>query len=319
MSATLRITNFKQNNIIETAQIDTAPAVGATTVELDSNQNFAIGSYVIFGALGAEGAELRPLSSVNADGKNVSFSTALLYEHSRFSPVTKLYGNKIKVYRAPNVDGTPPADEDYTLVGSAVDIDIDQPYTQVQDNDGGADYWYKSTYYNSTTLDETSLADSKASRGATPNQYCSIDDVRKEAKIRNNPHISDADIDSARLAAEAEINSTLRGIYTLPFTSPINPLINRIASLLSAGFVLTSHRGRSGMTTVSDGQSRIDEARKLLNQLNIKELVLSDQNGADLSIPGSASGITGWPNERTATTNTLSGGGERAFRIEDRY
>lgn len=316
MSATIKIDNFGSLNIKELGQVDVDAAAAQANVTLKSSANFLANDYVVIGRRGTEPAELKQILSVAA--AVVTLTANLSYLHSRFEPFTSLFGNKIRVYRAPNVDGSQPADGAFTLL-STTDIDVDQAYTSVVDAAGSDQYWYKFTYYNSTTTDETNLADSAAARGGGANSYCSIDDIRQEAGLVYNQFITDSQIDTKRQAAQAEVNSALVGVYTVPFVAPINPLIQQITAVLAAGMILLEDYGPMNNLSTANGQALVDKARDLLNKLDTKKLVLIDSAGADTSVPGSANSYSGWPNASTADADPSEGGNPRSFRTSDRY
>lgn len=317
MSTTIKIDNYGSLNIKETAQLSADAESGQAVLALKSNQGISVNDYAIIGLRGTEPAELKQvLSTSGATG--VTMTANLSAKHYKFDPFVTLFGNKIRLYRADNVDGSQPSDASFSLLSTA-DIDPDQLYTAITDADGGDAYWYKFTYYNSTTSDETNLADSICARGGSANTYCSIDDVREDAGIQNNPYITDSSIAAKIRMAQTEIDSALTGIYTVPFTAPINPLIEKIAIMLASGHILMEQYGPVRSLSNANGKNKLAEARELLRKLDVKELVLTDQNGTDTSIQGSAAGVTGWPNATTESADTSVGGSARAFRTGDRF
>jgi hypothetical protein len=74
-------------------------------------------------------------------------------------------GGSIRIYRAANVDGSGPDDEDFALL-TLRSIDADQQTTYYTDPVGSSDYWYKLTYYDATANAEAALADAVAVRGS---------------------------------------------------------------------------------------------------------------------------------------------------------
>lgn len=317
MSATVKVDNYGSVNIREEAQLNAVVAAAASALVLNNTQNIAANDYLLIGARGTQSCELLPVLS-NDSATGVTLSSPLKLPHVRFEPVVKVFGNKIKLYRAPNVDGTQPADAAFVYL-DIFDIDADQFFTYCADPNGSSAYWYKFTYYNSATTAETSLADSGCARGGVGGNYCSIDDIRQKAGLMYNTFITDAMIDVERQSAQAIINSKLSGVYTLPFTAPISPLIRKITILLAAGAVLLGDYGPLNNLSTADGQSKIDEAMGLLDQLDVKTLVLTDASGVDTSIPGSANGYSGWPDVTTAAALPENGGGDFMIRVSDRY
>lgn len=315
MSVTLKIENFGAANIKETTQLGSSSAASQAVATVLNSQNFVTDDFFIVGNLGAEQSELRKVSSVS--GSNITATANFTYPHNKYVPVTKLLGDKIRVYRASNVDGSIPADTSFSLLAT-LDIDADQPDTLYVDSSGSDAYWYKFTYYNSVSSGETGKEESIAVRGGASGNYCSVEEIRGEAGLKNNRWISDSDVDTKRIEAQAEIDAALQGIYSVPFTPPINAQITNITKLLAAGFVLLKDYGPLNNGSSKDGQKKVDEARAILARIKTKELVLTDSDGGSLAIVGAA-GFSGWPNNDTATTAAESGGAERMFRASDQY
>lgn len=316
MSQTLQIANFGSLNILERSEMNADLAVGGTSLTVNFSDDIATDDYLYLGTLGSPGGEVVTVTAVpDADTITVSATTK---PHSRFDAVTKLFGNQIQVYRAANVDGTVPDDGDFSVLDDPFDIDTDQTQTDFTDTGGSSDYWYKYVYYNATTETSTSLADSRAGRGGGVGDYASIESIKRRAGMLGNQWLTDAFIDEKRQAAQSVINAKLTGLYTVPFTEPVNPLITEITKLLAAGYILTDEYGPVQNLDTSEGKGFIERGNELLNQLNTKELELTGVDGVSTALTTS-SGFQMWPNTQTATTADESGGGERMFRVSDRY
>lgn len=315
MAQTLKINNFSDLNVVEKGILDADVAVGATSLTVQNNENIANLDHLYVGKFGAETSEKRTVSGVTAaTGITVD---ALTEKHFRFDPFTKLFGNQIKIYRAANVDGTQPADGSFTLLAT-VAIDFDQRETLYTDSGGSSSYWYKFIYYNSTSAAATNLADSKAVRGGGIGNYASIEAIRKKSGFQNNRNITDGDVDAERQAAQREIDSMLGDLYTVPFTSPINPIITRITVLLAAGALLTTNYGVFSGQTINNGKAMIDEAMGLLDKINERKLILQNATGVTTESTA-ASGFDAWPDATTIDADADVGGGDRMFRVSDRY
>lgn len=315
MAQTIKIDNFGSLNIKERTQLDADVAAAATALTVKNNQDFANNDMVYVGRLGSDTGE--KVAATGITGATTINVGALVRPHNRFDDVHSLFGNKVKVYRAANVNGLQPADADFSLL-TTVDIDFDQTHTSYTDSGGSSDYWYKFTFYNSVASSETTLADSSAARGASYGLYCSVEDVKIKAGMQNNQHLSNSLVDQKRQSAKAHIDAELTGLYVVPFTAPINPLIREIAELLAAGYLLTSEFGSGSASTRAQGKEFIDEANALLARINKKELKLTGVTGVASTVTD-AGGFNAWPNADTATTVAESGGAERQFRMADRY
>src|SRR4051794_28804133 len=127
MAQKLQINNFSSSNISELTQLDQDTAVSASPVSVlvKNSQDIAVNDLVIIGTLGSETSEKKTVTAV-ADTTHFTVAS-LSFIHNRFDSVTKIYGDKVKIYRAANVDGTQPLDASFTNIATAT-IDTDQLY-----------------------------------------------------------------------------------------------------------------------------------------------------------------------------------------------
>lgn len=309
MAATLKIENFTPVSIKEKTYLDADVDAGNDDVPVRSSQNITANLFALVGTPGQEGAEMRRIASAASDV--VALTSNLLKDHKKYDALTVLYGDKINIYRAPNVNDSTPADADFSLLNS-VDIDYDQAETAYVDGVGGSGYWYKFTFYNSITTAESSLADSIASRGGSGSSYATLDDIRKEAGFANNRYITDTAIAEHRARAQSWIDSKLKSTFTVPFTSPVPPKITEITILYAAGRLLLKEYGDTSTGTNKDGKAKIEEAKELLEELRTGKSDLVDEGGNSLTTKES---VSGWPNRETKDTAVEDGGSTRSFRI----
>jgi len=321
MSAQIRINNWDAPNLIETSELTADAAIGATSLTLKSAQGFNADNFVILGRLSGETAELRSIGSINSDLRQITVTYALKFAHAQFESIVSLFGNQIKVYRATNVDGTIPADNQFSLL-TTINIDPDQSYTDYKDASGGSSYWYKATFFNETTTAETDIGNSVATRGGGYGNYCTIDSIRGEAGIRNNRFITDATVNEKRLIAQQLIDSQLNGIYTIPFTAPVNALISAITRTYAAGLLLVDNYGPAVTLNTNEGNQKLlwvtnEKETGQLDKLRLKKLTLTDPvTGSDISNPGTSGSFGGFPDADGDGTGSAS---ERAFRMSDVY
>jgi phage gp36-like protein len=320
MSQTLKLANYPAANIVEESELNADAAVGLA-LTLKDNQGFLSGDFIVIGQRGSETAELRVVDTPNSNLTGLTITAATKLAHSRFDQVTKLFGNKMKIYRAANSDGTQPADGSFSVVDT-IDIDPDQTSTEYTDSSGSSSYWYKRTFYNATTLSETPLAAAIAYRGGEV-YYATPEDVRRKAGLENNKWISDEKVIEKIRAAMAVIDGTLTGLYTVPFTAPFQPIINEITQLLAAGYLLTQEATNS--TSRAQGEALIAQATNQqntgwLDKLNTRDIKMVGLNGSVESSSTNGTGYNGWPNATTATAPANQGGqAPRGFRVSDRY
>lgn len=317
MAQSLSIDNYTSLNTITTTVLDADAAVGATALTVKDNLDFLVNDQFIIGSLGSQKSE--KLSVTSLTGNTVINTAATKFNYLRFDVLTKLFGDKMKIYTAPNVDGTIPADAAFTNLLTTLTIDIDNKYTNYTDPAGSSAVWYKYTYFNSVSSAETSLADSVAVRGGNVGSYCTIDDIRQEAGMMNNPYITNVMIDQYRQQAQAEINSTLSGLYVIPFTAPINYNIQLATKLISAGLLLKSDYGPMASGSSKAGEDKLTDGYDLLAKIDDRTIVLLDVLGNETIIVDAGS-VTSWPNNTTNGADYSNGGDNgHVFRMSYRF
>jgi hypothetical protein len=315
MSQTLRLTNFNSLNILEQTQLSAIVNAAATTLVVLNNRDFASGNYILLGVPSSKTSEIVSASGVSG-ATSITLSAGTTLIHNAYEPVIKLFGDKIRIYRAPNVDGSAPADAAFSLL-TTISIDPNDTTTSYTDASGGGDYWYKYTYYNSTSTQETDRTLAAAARGTFTVNYCSTDEIRQEAGFKYAAYIDDTTIDQKRTAAQDEINGTLSSFYDVPFQPPIDSSLKNICITLAAGLLLVAQYSAVSAALTANGQAKIDSARVELEKLASKQRILVDKQGKALALSGGTGGVDGWPNASTATTDGSSGGAPRIFRMSD--
>lgn len=300
MAQTIKVENYSSLNTPAATLLDGDLAIGTSIIPVKNTDDFAIGDFVVLGRLGAGSSE-RCLVATVTPATSITLSVATTLIHKRFEPLTKLFGDQVKIYRANNTNGEVPSDAAYALLGSATTIDIPGLTTSYTDAMGGSSYWYKYTYFNSATSNETGLADSATQRGGGYGHYESIDAIRYEAGLQGNTSISDTLIDSRRIDGEDEVNAALLGSYTLPFPSPAPLLVAQANRLISAGLLLQTEYGIMAFGTDLVGTDKLEAGRALLLRLQNQELVLTDAAGNSLL---TSSTVSSWPDATTDQTGS---------------
>lgn len=301
MSVTLKIDNFASTNIKEQSTLAERTGVGAASIKLANNDNMVAGDFILIGSLGSETGEITTVQS--SLGATLATVNPLKLEHAQNELVTALLGDAIKLYRAADSNGLQPADGDFSHI-QTIPIDPDQLSTTVVDAAGGSGYWYKYTYFNSSSTAETAIADSTAARGGGASNYVTLDAIRNEAGFKNNRNISDATIDLFRRQAQDEVNGQLSGQYEIPFpTNPTNGTIQRITMLLAAGFLQVDQYGPRYNTNAQGVNTKVAEARATIERIRTGELRLT--NAVGVAQPETDGlGFSGFPNSSTADPQT---------------
>ena len=314
MAQTLNLSNFDSLNIIGQTQLTATAPVGSSSLAVVNTDDFTSGVYLLIGTKGADGSELL-LSNATVSASSIPLLSPTGLPHNQFDPVYALFGSQIKVYRASDAGlGQQPADSAFAPIAT-INIDSASATTTYTDSSGGGNYWYKFTYFNPGTLDETGLDSSVAIRGSFRNNYCSIDAIRERAGFNHADFVTDTKIDSFRQASQEEIDGKLHEFYNIPFAQPIPDRIRDITERLSAGQLLIDEYSSTNSTKTKNGEAMRDQARVDIELLCMKQEVVHDKSGNSLALASSTGGVSAWPNSSTATADPSQGGSDRAFRM----
>lgn len=154
----------------EETKIATAIAIAGTTLTVDNTQGFSANDYIVLGTLGNEDAEIVQIASVDSDTQLTIGATN--FAHAVDDSVRRTPFNQIKFYRATTETGSYTADGTENM--QVDNKDLLTGYSTTTTN-ARTMYW-KITYYNSTTAEETSISDTDAVYGASA-LYCNASDV----------------------------------------------------------------------------------------------------------------------------------------------
>src|SRR2546425_3242157 len=175
MGQTLKFTNYPNGTISDQTQLTADVAAGSNSLTVANTNDFTGGVFVLIGTAGAKGSEII-LSTPTSSPTLIPLSTYTLLDHNQYEPAYALFGDKLNIYRAPNVDGSQPPDSSFALLDT-INIDPNDFSTTYTDAAGGGNYWYKYTNYNFLTAAETNLATATAVRGNFNVNYCTIDEI----------------------------------------------------------------------------------------------------------------------------------------------
>ena len=277
----------------ERTQLSADVAAGASAVISVGNVNgFAVNDYVVVGYEGSEFCEMAKVTAVTNETITVD---NLALPHRIDDPLTKYRYNKRKFYGATSASGVY---SELTGYGSPVQIQVDDPQGSVLEYTGSEGYTYfKSTYFNSTTSEETDIADAQYQLADESTRYCSLYAIRKQAGLTNNPYATDGLVETYRKRAENEVDSYLNAQYVLPLVNSQNVaeipfLVENCAVLLAAGYMDYQEFGKEG-----EGIKWLGEARGILKSLQSPggtQLLGSDK--AQMQTKTRSSGVQGYPN-----------------------
>ncbi len=272
---------------LERSKLDADVAAGSNvTLTLLNNDGLALNGYLVIGIEGSEKAEIQIINVAVVAGTDVQVAT-LKFAHKKGEPVTLYRYNQRKFYGSILKAGSY---VELTADGSPKDIQVDDPQGTILEYTGSEGYlFFKATYYNATTTDETATDDSEAVEADESKRYTSIYAIRVQAGLTNNPYINDARIERKRKQAESEINSCLISRYTLPLTE-VPPLLNTICDLLAGGYIDFEEFGPEG-----EGKKWLGEARGILKAIKKGTQRLVATDGTELAVVSTTNVLKGYP------------------------
>lgn len=256
-------------------------AASSTSLSVENTQGFVINDYLVIERIRNETAEVRKIAATPVSDTDITIE-ALKFAHKNGTRVQKILFNQRKFYRATSKTGT------YAVLGTK-DIEVDRPDgTFYEDTLGLSSYWYKATYYNSTTGVETSLDDAVACQAAESEHYTSLSDIRNQAGFENAFGIKDETIANYRDESENEFEAAVVVKYTIPL-SPKPKIVRQIINLLAAGNLLIKEYGMEADIEISkSGQRMLDRAYDLIKKIVDGDLKLVDEDGNELTLKTSA-------------------------------
>ena len=305
MPELLTARNYDEANILANTEILEDVLPSQDQVPAENTASFAVGKYIVVGQ--GETAEIQQIESFT--DQNIVTVDNLKFKHYKGEPIRLLLGNVIRFFYAANVDGSEPALESFTLLAE-VAIVPDQLSTSHLHAAGGSGWWYKFIYYdNYNDSDYTDLEDSVAVRGGASNAYVTVQAVREEAGLQNNPHIVDHFILSKIVKAQSEVNASLAiAGYTLPLTS-VPGIVENATLLIAAGYLLLTEYGPENSGTNKEGNQKLAEGRKLLLKLEGGGQTLVDDSGNSIN---RSNKIAGYPDGTNSSHGPM-------FRITDKF
>ncbi len=253
----------------------------ATTLLIKNAGNFVINDFIVIGTIGTETAEIRRIDSISSDLREIVITEKINFNHGKLEPIQVIRFDKRKFYRSDSEDG---AYSHLSSEGSPVDIQVDIPEgTRFEDATGNNTHYYKATYWNSFSGDESSLDDAVASKASDVDHYTSIYRIRQEAGMLENDFITSDIIDSYRVEAEAQVEGAIASVYSIPF-SYIPRLLQHIVSLLAAGHLLMKEYGMEADVEISKtGQRKIERAEALLGKIAEGDIILIGEDGTPIT------------------------------------
>lgn len=286
---------------------DTEAEAGVIYVE--NNNGFVGEKFIVVGWEGSENAELRPLSGDPSGAQQLSLEKLDL-PHKAGEPVTMYHFNRRKFYGSQTAGGAytelPESSSD-----DGIEIEVNNPQGTPcnYDESGGEGYLYfKATYYDSISGEETSLSESTEVASDQSGRYTTINSIKRQAGLVKNPYITDDAVETYRLRAENEINSVLFSKYVLPL-STVPAIIENCCTLLAAGYMDYQEFGSEG-----EGVKWLGEARGILNSIKKGVQVLLDEDGNELAKKTRSTGVMSYPDQIDNTN-----GPKQIFTMDQKF
>ena len=262
-----------------------------SNIELTVKSNVGIktGNFIAIGYEGSDRAELQKVTAKSGSTK-ITVET-LKFNHAKGEHVAVFRFDKRKFYGSKEREGSY---SELVADGSPKGIMVDDTQGTRLEYTGDEGYkWFKATYYNSETEEESSIADADPVEADEAKRYCSLYAIAQQAGLVNNPFISDGLLETFRKRAENEINSKLYSRYRLPL-SEVPSIIENICTLLAAGYIDYQEFGAEG-----EGKKWLGEARGLLKAIQGGRQRLLDYEGNELPSRESGNVLSGHPDAET--------------------
>jgi phage gp36-like protein len=287
---------------VERTRLAADAAAGSNVaLTVENSDGYADDAYVVIGHEGSELAELEQINQAVSSSTSVRVAT-LKFNHQAGEPVIRYRYNQRKFYGATTKTGS------YTELtgdGSPKTIQADDPQGTVLEYTGSTYTYFKATYYNTETTEESAIADAEAFLGNESTRYAPLWEIRKHAGLAGNPRYSDLNIEKKRVQAENEINSTLVAKYVLPL-SEVPGVITNICVLLAAGYIDYEVFGKDG-----EGAGWLASARAQLKAIQKGTQALIGEDGTELTRQSKVGVLDGYPNDEDTD--------EANFSMADRF
>ena len=228
----------------------TADVSAGSDVELsvENNQGFALNELVVIPTEGEERCEKCKIT-VKTGNDKITVET-LRFNHLKGDEVRKTPYDQVSLYYLTGEDYLD--DEDYTAIGTWVDVNFDDLVTYIDHDAGTADTWYKAGFRHSISTKESGRSD--AFQVTADIHYCTLNQILEEAGMVGNRYIAPGRVFRLRANSESEVKGSVGGRYSLPL-SVIPDIVRTATKLIAAGWLLWQEFGTDAEGTVRDGMA----------------------------------------------------------------
>ena len=290
-------------------QLSADVAAGSSVaLSVYGNEGMAQNNYVVVGIEGTDTCEICQINASVTAGTTIQVAT-LIFAHKQDEPVRIFRYNQRKFYGATTSTGSY---TNLTSSGSPKTIQVNEPQGTMLEYTGNEGYTYfKSTYWNSTTSEETDINDSVAVLANESLRYCSLEVIRRQAGMMDNPFMTDGMLETYRTRAENEVNSSLISKYSLPLTrasdniQEVPAILENATMLLAAGYMDYREYGKDG-----EGVKWLGEARGILKSIQEGRQHLIGTDMLEMNVVTDTVSISGYPDDTASPA---------IFGVRDRY
>src|SRR5579863_5416393 len=143
-------------------------------IPVENSAGIAVHDFIVVGTEGSEQAEVCQVTVVSEQEITVS---VLQLPHLNYEPITKYRYNQRKFYGCTTIAG---AYTELTSYGSPENIEVNDPQGTILEYTGVEGYiYFKATYYNFYSTEETGLTENTAVLADDSTRYCSIYAIKK--------------------------------------------------------------------------------------------------------------------------------------------
>ena len=241
----------------QTSELTYSIGRSGTALKVANTEGFSATDYLVLNPK-TEKAEIVSITSVDND---VTLTiSATKFAHQVGTRVFKLPYNQMRFYYCASADGT------YTAIGSSeTEMKFSEIYTNYVYGAGTSSLYYKRTFYNSTTTDESAIADADYWQTSDEQYYITPDEMRVLMQFGERDYPSNQDMRTFLGLSHRQLGLDLE---------TTNPDILYIAAfLLTKHFVLRGLASRS----ISKGYITVNvEGRNVTKAY--QEIVLEAEN-----------------------------------------
>lgn len=272
------------------------------------NEGILQNSFLVIGVEGTDTCEIQQVNASITPGTSVQVAQ-LLFSHKQDEPVRVFRYNQRKFYGSLTQNGSY---SHLNAYGSPKTIQVTDPQGTLLEYTGTEGYiYFKSTYFNSATFEETDINDAVAVYANEVARYTTLEAIRRQAGMMDNPFMTDGILEIYRTRAENEVDSQLMTKYSLPLTrasdsvQEVPAIIENATMLLAAGYMDYREYGKDG-----EGVKWLGEARGILKSIQNGNQHLIGTDRLEMNVVTDTISISGYPDDSASPA---------IFGVRDRY